>query len=124
MHPSAWAELGFLVLGQADPTANAWFQPLVQLVIPCVAILGIFYFVVMRAEKRIRDEQAALLNGIKKNDKVLTQGGIVGVVTKESADGKMVTIRTAESTYLDVYRAFIQRKITEASEAEEAKKSG
>lgn len=120
----AWADVGFLILAQqgnqaADP--NAWLGPVLNLVLPAVGILAIFYFVVMGPEARMRDEQAKALASIKKNDKVLTQGGIIGVVTKVSADDKILTIRTAESTYLDVYRSYITRKVTDTDSGEAAK---
>jgi preprotein translocase subunit YajC len=52
---------------------------LVQL-LPMVIIFGIFYFLVIRPEKNKQKEHQNLLANLRKNDEVVTAGGIHGVV--------------------------------------------
>jgi preprotein translocase subunit YajC len=64
--------------------------------------LAAFYFMVVlpqqRSMKRQQAERAEALLNMKKNDRVVTAGGIHGVVVSVNKDEKTVTIRTDEST--------------------------
>jgi preprotein translocase subunit YajC len=71
-----------------------------------VAIFGIFYFLIIRPQQQQKRKHEEALRQIKRGDRVVTFGGIVGEVVhvKESADGDKargledeVTIRSAES---------------------------
>jgi preprotein translocase subunit YajC len=58
----------------------------------------VFYFIVMRPHKREQAQRKAMLAGVKKNDRVLTIGGIYGVVTNVQRESDEVTIKVDEST--------------------------
>jgi preprotein translocase subunit YajC len=58
----------------------------------------VFYFIVMRPHKREQAQRKAMLAGVKKNDRVLTIGGIYGVVTNVQREADEVTIKVDEST--------------------------
>jgi preprotein translocase subunit YajC len=71
-----------------------------------VAIFGIFYFLIIRPQQQQKRKHEEALRQIKRGDRVVTFGGIVGEVVhvKESVDGDKargledeVTIRSAES---------------------------
>lgn len=57
-----------------------------------------FYFFMIRPQRREQQQRQKLLDGIKKNDRVITRGGIYGVVTNVNRDAKEVTIKVDEST--------------------------
>jgi preprotein translocase subunit YajC len=59
-------------------------------------LLLVFYFIVLRPQQREQRARDALLKAIKKNDKVLTTGGIFGVVTNVESDSGLVTVRVDE----------------------------
>ncbi len=67
---------------------------IVQL-IPMVLIFGIFYFLIIRPEKKKQKDHQELLKNLKKNDKVVTAGGIQGVVV--SVDEATVVLRLDEN---------------------------
>ena len=48
--------------------------------IPMVLIFGIFYFLVIRPEKKKQKEHKDMVSSLKKNDEVVTSGGMHGVV--------------------------------------------
>jgi preprotein translocase subunit YajC len=85
-------------------------------------VFAIFYFLLIRPQKKQRDAHEERLRNIRKGDEVVTAGGIVGKIEniKESLkDGAAVktmedriTIRSAESR-LVVERGRIARVITE-----------
>ena len=75
-------------------------------------ILGVmFYFVLIRPQQKKAKEQAALIKAIRPGDKVLTSGGILGVVI--SVKEKSVSIRSADAK-LEVLKSAVS-EITEKS---------
>ena len=92
----------------SPPLAVAQAQPapsfLVQL-FPFALILLIFYFLVLlpmrRRQKKVQDFQANL----KAGDKVITTGGIYGLVTKVSDN--TVQVQIADKVRIEVARAAV-----------------
>jgi preprotein translocase subunit YajC len=62
-------------------------------------ITGIlFYFIMLRPQKKKEQELRNKVNSLKENDRVVTIGGIHGVVTNVQREAQRVTIRVDEST--------------------------
>lgn len=75
-------------------------NPLVQLpIIPYILIFLIFYFLVIRPQRTKQKEQKNMLGNIKKNDQVVTAGGIHGtiVLVKE----KTVVVRVDDNVKIE-----------------------
>jgi preprotein translocase subunit YajC len=72
-------------------------------------IFGIFYFLIIRPQRRQREQHAKLLAGLQKGDQIVTSGGIVGEVVH--LKDNEVTIRSGESK-LVVLRANIATVVT------------
>ena len=90
--------------GQAGP--QFWTQ------LPILGLLVvIFYFALIRPQQKKAKEQAEMLKGVRRGDKVLTSGGILGTVINVS--DKAVSIRSADSKFEIVKSAITQ--ITERS---------
>jgi preprotein translocase subunit YajC len=92
---------------QQDPKAQLLFQ---------VALLG-FFFVVMyvlmiRPQQKKAKEHASLLKTLKTGDRVLTSGGVVGVVV--SVKEKTVAIRSVD-TKLEVVKSAVSEVLERAS---------
>jgi len=96
--------------GQSYPS---WFIPL-QLVL----IGGIFWFLLLRPQRKQQKELEALLKGLKKGDEVVTSGGIIGKVVHLTDD--RVTLQSAESR-LVVERARIARVVAPKTDEAAAK---
>ena len=88
--------------------------------IPFLLIGVMFYLLMIRPEQRKRAQMADMLGGLKKNDRVVTIGGIHGIVVNASAESDEVTIRVDENnnTRLRVLRSAISR-VDEGGESEE-----
>lgn len=88
-----------------------------QLPIPVlVAIMfGLFYFIVLRPQQSKDKQFRTMLEGLKEKDRVVTIGGIHGVVTNVLRDRDEVTIRVDESsgTKLRVNTSAIARLVTD-----------
>lgn len=74
----------FLLLALQQPAGGSG-GGLMMLLLQVVAIGAIFYFLILRPQGKARKEHAALLAQLKRNDEVMTAGGIVGKV-KEIKD--------------------------------------
>jgi preprotein translocase subunit YajC len=69
-----------------------------SMALPLGLTLVLMYFLLMRPEQKKRKDMEKLLAGVKKNDHVVTVGGIYGTVVAAAADSKFVTIRVDDST--------------------------
>ena len=85
------------------------------------ALIGVmFYFLLIRPEKRKREQLSGMRDNLKKNDRVLTIGGIHGVVVNAPQDAEDVTIRVDEgsNTRLRIRRSAIERVIVGQDDGE------
>jgi preprotein translocase, YajC subunit len=73
--------------------------------LPLIIIFVIFYFFLIRPQQKKAKEHQQLLNALKKDDKVLTAGGIYGVVT--GVKGDVVELRIAENVKVQVAKSSI-----------------
>jgi len=82
--------------------------------VPIVAIIGIFWFMVILPASKQRKKTQAMLEALKKNDRVLTSGGIYGTV--QSIEGEVVSLKIAENVKIRVARTAITGVTTDATE--------
>ena len=62
------------------------------------ALFLVFYFIVLRPQSREQGRRKAMLAAVKKNDRVVTAGGIYGVVTNVHQEADEVTVKVDEAT--------------------------
>ncbi len=74
--------------------------------LPIVAIFVIFYFLLIRPQQRKAKEHKALLASVRRGDRVVTGGGILGVVTKV-VDENHVQVEIAEGVRVKVMKSTI-----------------
>jgi preprotein translocase subunit YajC len=75
--------------------------------IPFALIFVIFYFLVILPQQKRAKQQKALLEALKKGDKVVTASGIWGTVTNLGKE--TVTLQIADSTKIRIQRDQIAR---------------
>jgi preprotein translocase subunit YajC len=66
--------------------------------LPLLFIGVLFWFLMVRPMKRQEQDRQALLNALKKNDKVVTSGGIIGIVAAIKDKDDEVTLKVDESS--------------------------
>ena len=86
------------------PTGGDWMQLLPMLVMFVV----LFFFIVIRPQQKEQRQRQETLEALKKNDKVLTIGGIIGTIVDFSNDGQRVTLRVDDGTRIKFTRSSIQ----------------
>ena len=82
---------------------------LLPMIIMWTAIIGIFYFLLIRPQKKAQQRHQEMVAGLKKGDEVMTDGGIIGSVIHLKED--RVTLKTGE-TRIEVARGKIARVFT------------
>lgn len=81
----------------AEPGASSPFN---SFLVPLTLIMVMFYFLILRPQKAKDQQFKSLVESLKETDRVVTIGGIHGIVTnvQRNADGAIVTVRIDEST--------------------------
>ena len=111
MESLAWAE----GTGGGGAAASGGAGGILSL-IPFLLIFVIFYFLLIRPQQQKQKQQQALLDAVKKGDKVVTTSGIWGTVTNLGKD--TVTLQIADNTKIKMQRENISRLRTEEEDKE------
>ena len=110
-----------ICLGMAQPSQPGTApNPTAQMLqmLGTFAILGvIFYFLMIRPQQAKAKEHATLLKGLKPGDKILTSGGILGVVI--TVKEKSVSIRSADSK-MEIVKSAVTEITDRSSSASES----
>ena len=78
--------------------------------LPLILIFGVFYILLIRPQQKKVKQHREMLNNLKRGDKIITSGGIIGLITKvndnrelvvEISDG--VEIKVAPGMVADLY---------------------
>lgn len=84
--------------------------------IPLIVIFVIFYFFLIRPQQKKAKEHQKMLNELKKDDKVITSGGIYGVVSQVKGD--TVEVKIAENVKVQVVKGTISTILPPESQSE------
>ena len=87
-----------LLLAMGTPPGPG-VNPYVQL-IPIALVFAIFYFIILLPTKRRQKKLQAFLDALKVGDRVVTNGGIYGSVTK--VNGNTVQLQIAEKVRIEL----------------------
>ena len=90
---------------QAAPAAAQDPMSSITGMLPLIFMFVVLYFLMIRPQMKRAKEHKALLEGLQKNDEVLTQGGIVGKVV--SISDAYVTVEVATNTQIIVQKQAI-----------------
>jgi preprotein translocase subunit YajC len=84
-------------VAQANPAEPVGPQ-LGSFLVPIVAAIVLYYFLIIRPERRKQSSHRAQIDSLKKNDRVVTIGGLYGVVMSVQRDADEVTLKVDEAT--------------------------
>lgn len=68
--------------------------------LPLILIFVIFYFLLIRPQSKKAKEHKQMLENLKKGDKIMTNGGILGVI--DDIDGETLTVKIGVGSDLKV----------------------
>jgi preprotein translocase subunit YajC len=106
------AQLATQLITQAEaaPGAQGPAGPLAGLtgLLPFVLMFGVIYFLLVRPANKQRKDHAELLNTLKKDDEVVTTGGIYGRII--GLEDKVATLEIADKVKIRILRDRIAGK--------------
>ena len=84
--------------------------------IPLILIFAIMYFLLIRPQQKKMKEHAAMVQGLRKGDQVVTQGGLIGKVTKVKEDNE-IEVQLAEGVKVRVVQSTIAQVLSKTEPA-------
>lgn len=104
------AQAGAPATGQ-PPAGN----PLIQL-LPMILIFVMFYFVLIRPQRKKQQELAAQVAALKGGDQIVTTGGLYGVVS--SLQEKTLTLKIADNVKIKLDKAAVAAVVKKSTDAD------
>lgn len=105
----------FVTLAQTPAPPS---QSPASMLVPFICIGVIFYFLIIRPQSKRQKEQTAMVASLKTGDKVVTTGGIHGIIANVK-DGSVLSLKIAENVKIEVDKTAIAHvvKPSESSSA-------
>ena len=77
------------------------------MLIPLVLMFAVFYFLLIRPQQKRQKEHQKMVSELQKGDKVITSGGIHGVISSVKDD--VISVKVADNVKLEVSRSNVSR---------------
>ncbi|WP_158964694.1 preprotein translocase subunit YajC [Chachezhania sediminis] len=84
--------------------------------LPLILIFVIMYFLLIRPQQQKVKQHKAMVEGLRRGDQVITQGGLIGKVTKVKEDGE-VEVELAENVKVRVVKSTIAQVVSKTEPA-------
>jgi preprotein translocase subunit YajC len=81
-----------------------------MMMVPWIAILGVFYFLLIRPQQKQAKQHQALLDNLKRGDRVLTQGGLYGTI--QAVKGKVLEVKLADDVKVLLARSHVSQVVS------------
>ncbi len=69
--------------------------------LPLILIFVVFYFLLIRPQQRKVKQHREMINNLKRGDKIITSGGIIGLITKVK-DNKELVLNISENVDITI----------------------
>ena len=84
--------------------------------IPLILIFAIMYFLLIRPQQKKMKEHQAMVEALRRGDQVVTQGGLIGKVSKVKEDNEL-EVELAEGVKVRVVKSTIAQVLTKTEPA-------
>ncbi|MEZ5779911.1 MAG: preprotein translocase subunit YajC [Paracoccaceae bacterium] len=88
--------------------------------LPLILIFAIMYFLLIRPQQKKVKEHRAMVEALRRGDQVITQGGIIGKVSKVKEDGEL-EVEIADGVKVRIVRATIAQVLSKTEPAATSK---
>jgi len=85
--------------------------------VPLILIFVIMYFLLIRPQQKKLKEHKAMVEALRRGDQVVTQGGLIGKVSKVKDDSE-IEVELAEGVKVRVVRSTISQVLSKTEPAE------
>ena len=86
--------------------------------LPLILIFAIMYFLLIRPQQKKVKEHQAMVEALRRGDQVVTQGGLIGKVSKVKDEGE-VEVEIAEGVKVRVVKSTIAQVLSKTEPAKE-----
>ena len=69
--------------------------------LPLILIFGVFYMLLIRPQQKKVKQHREMLNNLRRGDKIITSGGIIGIVNKV-ADNRELLVQVSENVEIKI----------------------
>ena len=80
--------------------------------LPLILLFVIFYFLIIRPQQKQQREHKAMLESLKKGDKIVTSGGLIVEIAKVEED--FIKIKLSDGVIARLERTYVARKLDNA----------
>ncbi|SIO28814.1 protein translocase subunit yajC [Rhodovulum sp. ES.010] len=87
--------------------------------LPLILIFLIMYFLLIRPQQKKMKEHKQMVEALRRGDQVVTQGGLIGKVSKVKDDGE-IEVEIAEGVRVRVVRQTVAQVLNKTEPAEKA----
>ena len=91
--------------------------------VPLILIFGIMYFLLIRPQQKKAKEHQAMVKALRRGDQVITQGGLIGKVSKVKEENEL-EVELAENVKVRVVQSTIVQVLNKTEPAKEGEYNG
>jgi preprotein translocase subunit YajC len=84
--------------------------------VPLILIFAIMYFLLIRPQQKKVKEHQKMVQGLRRGDQIVTQGGLIGKVSKVKDDGEL-EVEIAEGVKVRVVRSTVAQVLSKTEPA-------
>ncbi len=107
---SGLTEMAHAMAGQPGGGGDAGpkgIGAMIQSFLPLILIFVIFYFLLIRPQSKKAKEHKQMLENLKKGDKVMTNGGIYGIIEDIDAETVILKVGIKDDVRIKVNRSYV-----------------
>ena len=79
--------------------------------LPFILIFVIIYFLMIRPQSRKQKETKMMIESLKKGDKVVTIGGIIGTIVGLRENDGVIIVKVSDNTKLEITKTAVAKKV-------------
>jgi preprotein translocase subunit YajC len=103
----------------ADPLGGGF-----GMIVPLVLMFAVMWFFMIRPQQKKQKEHQAMVRAAKRGDRIITSGGILGVISKANDADNDVEVEIAQGVKVRVLRSHIADIVNRNPEAAKPAKGG
>ncbi|MBV7409486.1 preprotein translocase subunit YajC [Maritimibacter sp. DP1N21-5] len=88
-----------------------------SMLIPMLLVFGIMYFFLIRPQQKKLKDDAKMRDALRRGDQIITQGGIIGKVSKVKEGGE-IEVEIADGVKVRMTRAAVLQVVSKTEPAE------
>jgi len=94
------------LFGQEGSPPPSGGSGIMGLLFPLLLLFALFYFLLILPQQRQEKKRKAMLAALKKGDRVVTTGGIIGTIVK--IDDNVVTLKVSQNTNIKIEKGAVR----------------